>query len=699
MTNTPTDLALDTVNQKIYYTTSSATQTNNTLQRMDYTGNNNTLLFTAGAGGNSVTRCTALALDLNNSAIIFSDAGVKGLWSVNLSGSGLALIKSNLTDVPLDLALDVTNQLIYYATSSFGQNSNTVQKLNYAGNANTLLFTATGAAGNGVSRCTAIEFDPAGSKLYLADAGNNALWSLNSDGTGLSQIEPYLLSSIRRVRLIPLISHITVVNLNDNGPGSLRQAMLNSGFSALIDFAGTIFTGNSNTINLATVGDDTFGPSAIIVTNQITIAGPTGTNGIVIARSNGAPAMRLFYVSPNGVLSLKNLTLTNGLAQGGVGGSGFQRGGSGGGGGGVGGAIFNWGTLDLENTTLAGNQALGGAGGGGATGDGAGSGGGGGGMGGDGGIGGGSLTGGNGGGPAGGLAVPGRTGRRRGHWWRWRRRGSSTTNGFGSGAGGSGGFAGGGGGGGAYNTFGYGGGIGGAGGMGGFGGGGGGSGGGTPGGSAGQPGFGGGGSGVNDNTGNIGSAGGGGAGLGGAVFNVYGLVTVTNYTFSGNIALGGQGGTLANSVGTNGMGLGGGLFNIDGNMYALNCTFADNQANQGGGGLYNLGYGEGASVYLRNSILAYTPSDASDYEAVTFYGTTTNLGNNNLILMNNGFDGGIVSRADPRLSPLQNNGGPTWTHVPRNNSPAIDAGDNTGLPPTDHVVIPALPMAMAVAWP
>jgi len=30
---------------------------------------------------------------------------------------------------------------------------------------------------------------------------------------------------------------------------------------------------------------------------------------------------------------------------------------------------------------------------------------------------------------------------------------------------------------------------------------------------------------------------------------------------------------------------------------------------------------------------------------------------------------------DPRLGPLQDNGGPTFTHLPASNSPAIDGGD------------------------
>jgi hypothetical protein len=32
---------------------------------------------------------------------------------------------------------------------------------------------------------------------------------------------------------------------------------------------------------------------------------------------------------------------------------------------------------------------------------------------------------------------------------------------------------------------------------------------------------------------------------------------------------------------------------------------------------------------------------------------------------------------DPRLGPLQNNRGPTFTHLPASNSPATDAGDPT----------------------
>jgi hypothetical protein len=36
------------------------------------------------------------------------------------------------------------------------------------------------------------------------------------------------------------------------------------------------------------------------------------------------------------------------------------------------------------------------------------------------------------------------------------------------------------------------------------------------------------------------------------------------------------------------------------------------------------------------------------------------------------------------LGPLQNNGGPTLTHLPLSNSPAIDAGDPNFTPPPFH---------------
>src|SRR5262245_26277353 len=79
----------------------------------------------------------------------------------------------------------------------------------------------------------------------------------------------------------------------------------------------------------------------------------------------GTAAFRLFYVSggleanlPAGKLTLMNVVLTGGLAQGGAGGNAGAGGSGGGGAAGMGGAIFNEGTVVLNAVTNVGNKAI-----------------------------------------------------------------------------------------------------------------------------------------------------------------------------------------------------------------------------------------------------------------------------------------------------------------------------------------------------
>jgi hypothetical protein len=106
-----------------------------------------------------------------------------------------------------------------------------------------------------------------------------------------------------------------------------------------------------------------YGPDAFpAISSNIYIEG----NGATISRQSGAPNFRFFYVSggfstiPAGTLTLYNLTLQNGLAQGGRGGNAIS---SGGGAAGMGGGIFNQGTTTLVDVQLLQNTAQGGAGG------------------------------------------------------------------------------------------------------------------------------------------------------------------------------------------------------------------------------------------------------------------------------------------------------------------------------------------------
>jgi len=133
---------------------------------------------------------------------------------------------------------------------------------------------------------------------------------------------------------------------------------------------------------------------------------------------------------------------------------------------------------------------------------------------------------------------------------------------------------------------------------------------------------------------------------GGGIRNVGGLVNVTNSTISGNSA-------FYTERGIGPTGRGGGI--IGGRMNVTNSTISGNTAGAEGGGIYT----DVGTITLTRSIVAGN---------ITIGGSAPNIaggitdGGNNLI-------GG-----DPRLGPLQDNGGPTQTMLPAADSPAIDAG-------------------------
>ncbi|HWE03502.1 MAG TPA: Ig-like domain-containing protein, partial [Tepidisphaeraceae bacterium] len=443
-----------------------------------------------------------------------------------------------------------------------------------------------------------------------------------------------------------LVVTTTVDGFSSAGPVSLRQAVAYAQFlggSQTITFDPGLTASVPGSIELSIDGDDTFGPSALAIVSDITIDGPTGSNGITITRDATADPtrLRLFYVAGAGDLTLTNLTVSGGLAAGG-------SSDAGGGGAGLGGAIVNAGILNLLDSTLSNNLAQGGSGGNESDEFG------GGGLGGD-------ATGAfgssYGGGPNGGSPNSG--------------GGFGGGGGIHGGASGPGGFGGGGGGG--FNS-----------GSGGFGGG---------GGSQAGGGFGGGG-GLNK--------GGGGAGFGGAIFNYGGTVAIANSTLANNAAVGGSGSAGAG----NGSGLGGAIFNLNGSVTATNATLADNIAAQGAGAIYNLADAlvatqagptlpnTAAAVILNNTILsgsnngATTPALVSDFEESSANGGSglghliEVSGSNNIIQTppqlppaSTNFQG-WATQVDPMLGSLANNGGPTQTLALQNGSPAIDAGSN-----------------------
>ena len=203
---------------------------------------------------------------------------------------------------------------------------------------------------------------------------------------------------------------------------------------------------------------------------------------------------------------------------------------------------------------------------------------------------------------------------------------------------------------------------------------------------------------------------------GGGIFNDYGYfgasTLIVNSTISGNEAGDDGGGvhteqaplTVINSTisGNIGFEYGGGLYGDESDITLVNSTVTDNTALRGGGVDFYVPYYGGdatSTLTVHNSIIAGNNAITNPDFSEPFYaggppnpnvtvessliGDNTGTGlteapvgspdaNSNLI----GDPGGIGGEIDPLLGPLQDNGGPTFTHALLDGSPAIGAGDD-----------------------
>ncbi len=172
-----------------------------------------------------------------------------------------------------------------------------------------------------------------------------------------------------------------------------------------------------------------------------------------------------------------------------------------------------------------------------------------------------------------------------------------------------------------------------------------------------------------------------------------GNLTVTDSTISNNNNASDGGGinnagtlNLSNStLSGNQAGFGGGIFNDFSSTFTItNSTIANNTARNSGGGIVSLGLISETPVVtpqIGNSIIAGNISAVIPDVDGRFISNGFNLignGNGSSSFIN-GVNGDIVGTRenpiDPRLSPLQNNGGSTLTHVPLPGSLAIDNGN------------------------
>jgi hypothetical protein len=200
---------------------------------------------------------------------------------------------------------------------------------------------------------------------------------------------------------------------------------------------------------------------------------------------------------------------------------------------------------------------------------------------------------------------------------------------------------------------------------------------------------------------------------GGGIWNG-GMAEITNSMITGNFA-GGLGGGIRNAgklsltnstvngnhAGTNlqGSGYGGGIYN-SGTLEITNSSISENNASGKssgwGGGISNQG-----SVEIRNTTFS---GNGAGVHGGTIYGGAFGIANSilNAGTPENIFGGNVTSHGynissdnaggfltgpgdqintDPLIGPLQDNGGPTFTHELLPDSPAVDTGDPKFTPP------------------
>ncbi|HTK74016.1 MAG TPA: right-handed parallel beta-helix repeat-containing protein, partial [Gemmataceae bacterium] len=192
---------------------------------------------------------------------------------------------------------------------------------------------------------------------------------------------------------------------------------------------------------------------------------------------------------------------------------------------------------------------------------------------------------------------------------------------------------------------------------------------------------------------------------GGGIVAAFGTLLVENSTISGNIAtnrIGGEsdgGGVLVaggignwtirnstiagNTAGSRGGGIAVETGSGSSPLVIQNCTIAGNKANgifngQGGGGIARLG----GPVSIASTIVANNNAGTT---ALDVLGSIT--ANNSLIQNSAGATisgSNNILAMDPKLGPLQYNGGPTFTMALLPGSPAIDAGSNPAGLATDQ---------------
>ena len=176
----------------------------------------------------------------------------------------------------------------------------------------------------------------------------------------------------------------------------------------------------------------------------------------------------------------------------------------------------------------------------------------------------------------------------------------------------------------------------------------------------------------------------GGSGYGGALWNNQGaMASLQNSTITGNTAEGQPGACNQFPCGGPGAGEGAGIYNA-GDLVIAACTVASNAATtngdsfSGGGGIWSVGNSQITNSIVAENTGGVSPDAAGSFESNGFNLIGRSDGSAGFTAMGDQ-TGTIAAPLDPKLGPLQDHGGPTWTKAPLPGSPVIDAGISANL--------------------
>jgi PKD repeat protein len=174
--------------------------------------------------------------------------------------------------------------------------------------------------------------------------------------------------------------------------------------------------------------------------------------------------------------------------------------------------------------------------------------------------------------------------------------------------------------------------------------------------------------------------------IGGGIYN-YASLTLENSVISGNVGSDGPGGiynwggvlTVNNTtISGNTTSNGGGIFAGGGGIVRLNNSTISNNSAGTGGGIYNYP-NVPADIMLQNTILAgnMASNGGPDCNGNVIGSAGYNLVGD-ITFCNFAITTSDMTNLNPALGPLQDNGGPTFTHALLPQSAAIDAGNGSG---------------------